>query len=61
MPDVDLAVTARSHVESTQTTQKSLFGLARVNADGSLEAGCGNGGVVTTSIQGNDSVPVLLI
>ena len=49
------AVTAGSHAESTQTTQTSVFGLARVNADGSLDAGFGGGGVLTTKIQGNDS------
>jgi uncharacterized delta-60 repeat protein len=55
------AVTAGSHAESTQTTQTSVFGLARVNADGSLDAGFGNGGVLTTRIQGNDAAFVLLI
>jgi uncharacterized delta-60 repeat protein len=55
------AVTAGSHAESTQTTQTSVFGLARVNADGSLDAGFGGGGVLTTKIQGNDSALVLLI
>ena len=54
-------VTAGSHAESTQTTQTSVFGLARVNADGSLDAGFGNGGVLTTRIQGNDAAFVLLI
>jgi len=55
------AVTAGSHAESTQTTQTSVFGLARVNADGSLDAGFGGGGVLTTKIQGNDAAFVLLI
>ena len=55
------AVTAGGHAESTQTTQTSVFGLARVNADGSLDAGFGNGGVLTTTIQGNDAALVLLI
>ena len=55
------AVTVGSHAESTQTTQTSVFGLARVNADGSLDAGFGNGGVLTTRIQGNDTALVLLI
>ena len=55
------AVTAGSHAESTQTTQTSVFGLARVNADGSLDAGFGGGGVLTTRIQGNDAAFVLLI
>jgi len=54
-------VTAGSHAESTQTTQTSVFGLARVNADGSLDAGFGGGGVLTTRIQGNDTAFVLLI
>ena len=55
------AVTAGSHAESTQATQTSVFGLARVNADGSLDAGFGGGGVLTTKIQGNDAALVLLI
>jgi uncharacterized delta-60 repeat protein len=55
------AVTAGSHAESTQTTQTSVFGLARVNPDGSLDVGFGTGGVFTTRIQGNDSALVLLI
>jgi uncharacterized delta-60 repeat protein len=55
------AVTAGAHAESTQTTQTSVFGLARVNADGSLDAGFGTGGVLTTKIQGNDAALVLLI
>jgi len=38
-----------------------VFGLARVNADGSLDAGFGGGGVLTTKIQGNDAAFVLLI
>src|SRR6478736_3200957 len=55
------AVTVGSHAETTQTTQTSVFGLARVNADGSLDAGFGNGGVLTTMIQGKDTALVLLI
>jgi uncharacterized delta-60 repeat protein len=55
------AVIVGSHAESTQTTQSSVFGLARVNADGSLDAGFGGGGVLTTRIQGNDTAFVLLI
>lgn len=55
------AVTAGAHAESTQTTQTSVFGLARVNADGSLDAGFGNSGVLTTTLQGSDSVSALLI
>ena len=55
------AVTAGGHAESTQTTQTSVFGLARVDADGSLDAGFGGGGVLTTKIQGNDAAFVLLI
>src|SRR5579859_625527 len=55
------AVVAGSHEESTQRSETSVFGLARVNADGSLDAGFGGGGVLTTRIQGNDAVLVLLI
>jgi hypothetical protein len=39
----------------------SLFGLARVNPDGTLDARFGNGGVLTTTINGNDDVQAILI
>ncbi len=39
----------------------SPVGVARVNADGSLDAGFGSGGTLTTTIQGNESASALLI
>jgi uncharacterized delta-60 repeat protein len=39
----------------------SLFGLARVNADGTLDAGFGSGGVLTTTFNGNEAVQAVLI
>jgi uncharacterized delta-60 repeat protein len=39
----------------------SLFGLARVNPDGTLDAGFGSGGVLTTTINGNEAVQAILI
>ena len=57
----DRAIRTSNGSESTQTTQTSVFGLARVDADGSLDAGFGGGGVLTTKIQGNDAAFVLLI
>ncbi|MEO8888321.1 MAG: delta-60 repeat domain-containing protein [Jatrophihabitantaceae bacterium] len=39
---------------SNITTGGAAFGLARVNANGSLDASFGTGGVVTTSFQGPD-------
>jgi len=33
----------------------SVFGVARLNANGSLDSGFGNGGVLTTNFQGNDT------
>jgi uncharacterized delta-60 repeat protein len=50
------AVVGGAHFLST-----SVFGLARVNQDGSLDAGFGNGGVLTTTINGNDDVQAVLI
>jgi uncharacterized delta-60 repeat protein len=49
-------VVAGSHFLAT-----SPIGVARVNADGSLDAGFGNGGTVLTSLQGNESASALLI
>ena len=43
------AVTVGSHFLAT-----SVFGLARVNADGTLDAGFGAGGTLTTSFNGDD-------
>ncbi len=39
----------------------SLFGVARVNPDGTLDAGFGSGGVLTTTINGNEAVQAVLI
>ncbi len=39
----------------------SIFGLARVNPDGTLDAGFGSGGVLTTTINGNEAVQAVLI
>jgi uncharacterized delta-60 repeat protein len=50
------AVVGGAHFLST-----SLFGLARVNPDGTLDARFGNGGVLTTTINGNDDVQAILI
>jgi uncharacterized delta-60 repeat protein len=50
------AVAGGSHFLST-----SVFGLARVNASGSLDTTFGNGGTLTTSIQGGDSAGALVI
>src|SRR5690349_8853397 len=50
------AVVGGGHFLST-----SLFGLARVNPDGTLDAGFGSGGVLTTTFNGNEAVEALLI
>ena len=39
----------------------SVFGLARINASGSLDTAFGAGGVLTTSFQGNDHAVAVLI
>ena len=39
----------------------SPIGVARVNTNGSLDAGFGNGGVLTTTIQGDEGASALLI
>jgi uncharacterized delta-60 repeat protein len=39
----------------------SLFGVARVNPDGTLDAGFGSGGVLTTTLNGNEAVQAVLI
>src|SRR5713101_2068387 len=36
-------------------------GLARVNPDGTLDAGFGNGGVLTTTFNGNEAVEAVVI
>jgi uncharacterized delta-60 repeat protein len=50
------AVAGGAHFLST-----SLFGLARVNPDGTLDAGFGSGGVLTTTFNGNEAVEAVLI
>jgi len=55
------AVIGGTHTESGQFSSTSVFGLARVNADGTLDPAFGTGGVLTTRIQGNDSVILLVI
>lgn len=50
------AVAGGSHFLST-----AVFGLARVNASGSLDTTFGNAGTLTTSIQGGDSAGALVI
>jgi len=55
------AVTGGSHTESGQFSSTSVFGLTRVNADGTLDPAFGTGGVQTTRIQGNDAVSLLVI
>jgi hypothetical protein len=39
----------------------SLIGAARVNADRSLDSAFGNGGMLTTTIQGNEAAEAVLI
>lgn len=39
----------------------SIFGLARVNADGSLDTSFGSGGTLTTTFQGDEAVGALVI
>ena len=55
------AVIGGTHTESGQFSSTSMFGLARFNADSSLDPAFGTGGVLTTRIQGNDSVSLLVI
>jgi Domain of unknown function (DUF5122) beta-propeller len=55
------AVIGDIHAESGQFSSTSVFGLARVNAAGTLDPAFGTGGVLTTKIQGNDSVRLLVI
>src|SRR6476646_10536370 len=50
------AVVGGAHFLST-----SLFGLARVNPDGTLDTSFGSGGVLTTTINGNEAVQAILI
>jgi len=55
------AVIGGTHTESGQFSSTSVFGLARFNAGSSLDPAFGTGGVLTTRIQGNDSVSLLVI
>ena len=55
------AVIGGTHTESGQFSSTSVFGLARVNADGTLDPAFGTGGVLTTRIQGDDFVSLLVI
>ena len=50
------AVAGGAHFLST-----SLFGLARVNPDGTLDAGFGSGGVLTTTFNGDEGVGAVVI
>jgi len=50
------AVAGGAHFLST-----SLFGLARVNPDGTLDAGFGSGGVLTTTFNGGEGVGAVVI
>ena len=50
------AVAGGAHFFST-----SLFGLARVNPDGTLDAGFGSGGVLTTTFNGGEGVGAVVI
>jgi len=50
------AVVGGAHFLST-----SLFGVARVNPDGTLDTSFGSGGVLTTTINGNEAVQAIVI
>jgi uncharacterized delta-60 repeat protein len=50
------AVVGGSHFLAT-----SIFGLARVNTNGSLDTTFGNSGTVTTDIQGDDGIGAIVI
>src|SRR5689334_18537384 len=50
------AVVGGAHFFST-----SLIGMGRVNPDGTLDTGFGTGGVLTTTINGNEAVQAILI
>jgi uncharacterized delta-60 repeat protein len=50
------AVTAGAHFLAT-----SVFGLARVNANGTLDASFGAGGTLTTSFNGDDGAGAVLV
>jgi uncharacterized delta-60 repeat protein len=50
------ALVGGSHFQST-----AVFGLARVNADGTLDPAFGTGGTVLTSIHGDDAIDAILV
>ncbi len=50
------AVVGGAHFSST-----SVFGLARVNTNGSLDATFGNGGTLTTTFHGDEAVAALIV
>ena len=50
-----------THTDSGQSSSTSVFGLARFNTDATLDPAFGTGGVLTTKIQGHDSVSLLVI
>jgi uncharacterized delta-60 repeat protein len=50
------ALVGGSHFQST-----AVFGLARVNADGTLDSTFGTGGTVLTSINGDDAIDAILV
>ncbi len=50
------AVTGGAHFLAT-----SVFGLGRVNPDGTLDAGFGAGGTLTTAFNGDEAVGALLV
>jgi len=39
----------------------SVFGLARVNADGTLDSAFGSGGTLTTTFNGDEGVGALVV
>jgi uncharacterized delta-60 repeat protein len=43
------------------TNTNSIFGIARLNSDGSLDSGFGNGGTVTTSFMNSDLVNAVAV
>jgi uncharacterized delta-60 repeat protein len=49
-------VVAGSHFEST-----SVFGVARLDANGKLDSAFGTGGVLTTDFQGDDAAAAVLV
>lgn len=50
------AVLGGSHFANT-----AVFGLGRINSNGSLDAGFGNNGVLTTTLQGDESITGLAL